>query len=355
MNLFRSFSVEDLRLNLKLAETRIEQLKNKKTNQLKKQRQEIVSLLRDNKQEELARIRTEHMVREDFNIEVLGIIGLLCALLRERTKLLEASASIPYDMKECCTTLVYAADRINDVPELSKIKSQLMLKFKKELMSWLATEELVRENVNERVYEKLSPKPPNAFIVTSYMKHLAEENGLDWRPKEDFANTRFDQPPAAPTGASILPGAGTGIRTPYYVTDGSLSGTAVEPMFKTLGGVGDGGGGAGVPLMKASSPPSSGAVSSMFDNPAAAPLPARPASGAGGLGSATLAAAAASKRKDEAAAKAKQPDFLVLGAEDESTGRHNLFPPAAPVTNNAGAVPDFDELQARFEALKRGE
>jgi hypothetical protein len=354
MDFFRRFDVEKLRSSLKLAETRIDLMKNKKTNEIKKQKLEIASLLRNGKQEELARIRTEHIVREDFNIEVLGILGLLCALVKERTKLLDHSATIPYDMKESCTTLIYAADRVNDVPELSIIKQQLMLKFKKELTAWMDTEAKTKENVNERVFEKLSVKPPNAFIVTSYMKHIAEENGVDWSPDDsDLTMSRFDQPAAAPTGLSITAGAGSGIRAPYYVSDGSLSHLPsqgiVEPMFpgnsssKPGGGAGGGGGGA-IPSLFNPGVPAGGA-------PVVPPLkPSMTTTAIPLLGTATIAAAAASKKKTEQEQK-PAPEYVVLG---ESTGGHNLFPPAAPVTTNAAAVPGYDELAARFEALKRG-
>jgi hypothetical protein len=253
-------------------------------------------------------------------------------------------------MKECCTTLVYAADRIGDVPELNKIKSQLMLKFKKELTAWLVTDDKARENVNERIYKRLSPQPPNAYIVTEYMRTIAEEANVNWAPTDDFAQVRLDQPAPAPTGASVVPGAASGIRAPYLVTDGFISKTALSPaappavdpnddLIPPLSSAkpkGGGGGGGGVPA----------------------------------LGSATVAAAAAAKRRAEeqelqkpppslssarpgglssAAAKpATPPEFVVL------SGDRDLFPPSVPVTSNASAAPDFDELQARFEALKRG-
>lgn len=344
MNLFKGFSADDLRLNCKLAETRIEQLKNKKMNALKRQRDEIVKLLSDKKQEELARIRTEHMVREDFNVEVLQIIALHCALLKERVKLLDSSPTIPHDMRQCVTTLVYAADRIDDVPELTKIRSNLMLKYKKELTGWLASEEKTRENVNERVFERLSPKPPNARIVLGYMVHIAKENNLDWEPSEnpDFGSVSHAAP--APTGVSVAPGEGSGIRTPYYVTDGSISsatgkGGLLDPTIKPGGGPPKGGGGASLAP--------GGVVPSLFDTPVSAPSkPPGGSVGGGGGGGKPVPAA-------KAATTVPQADFAVLS--DETSGRHNLFPASAPVTANASAVPDYDELQARFEALRRGD
>lgn len=348
MDLFRRFDVSKLRTHLNLAETRIDLMKNKKTNELKKQKVEIATLLQSG-EEELARIRAEHMVREDFNIEVFGILGLLCALMRERVKLLETSANIPYDMKESCTTIVYAAQRV-DIPELNVVRDQLMLKFKKELQGWMSTEEKLKENVNERVFDKLSVKPPNAYVVTRYMQAIADEYNIPWSPDEsDPSLNRFDQPAAAPTGASITAGAGSGIRTPYYVTDGSLSPVpnqgVVEPLFSKPGaggggGAKGGGGGSG-----------GGVVPSLF-----ADSPGQPAAGdtVPSLGSASLNAAAASKKKVEQTKPASAATSAASSASASAGAGPDLFPPAAPVTTNANAVPGYDELAARFEALKRG-
>ena len=83
MSWFASFDPAKLRLKLKVAATRITLTINNKTNEIKKQKQEIANLLKaGNKQIEFARIRTEHLVREDWNVEVLEIIGLLAALVQ---------------------------------------------------------------------------------------------------------------------------------------------------------------------------------------------------------------------------------------------------------------------------------
>ncbi|KAH9252271.1 hypothetical protein BASA81_009873 [Batrachochytrium salamandrivorans] len=310
MDLFRSFNADKLRLKLKLAETRIELVKNKKTNEIKKQKIEIATLLKNN-QEELARIRTEHLVCDDFRIEVLGIVGLLCALLKERTKLLENSKEIPFDMKESCVTLVFAADRVAEIPELADIKQQLLLKFKRELVAWLGTEESAKANVNERVFKKLGIQPPNAFIVTSYMKYIAQDAGVDWEPKEDFS-LRTDLPSAAPRGNTVNPGEGSGIATPYLVNDGFL------------GSGNQDGGDFTVPKMFDDKKQSSNPTNVFEFNPSSSkPPPAAPGGGMGGV-------------------RPKPPPSSFLSPSASAPSSHG---------GNDG-VPDFDELTARFNALK---
>ena len=55
----------------------MQQLNNKKDNEIKKQKKEIAMLLRNGK-EEKARIKVEHVIRDDFTMEANELIELLC-------------------------------------------------------------------------------------------------------------------------------------------------------------------------------------------------------------------------------------------------------------------------------------
>ena len=77
--LFGGFSASKIKPQLKMAAQRITLTINKKTNSIKKQKREVAELLAKNK-EEKARIRVEHIIREDFTIEAYEIIELLCEL-----------------------------------------------------------------------------------------------------------------------------------------------------------------------------------------------------------------------------------------------------------------------------------
>ena len=74
---------------------------------MKRQKKDIAVLLRENK-EEKARIRTEAIIREDFKLEALDILSLLCELLHERMGLLVSMKQCPPDMVESVSTLIWA-------------------------------------------------------------------------------------------------------------------------------------------------------------------------------------------------------------------------------------------------------
>ena len=97
---------------------------------MKRQKKDIAALLRDNK-EEKARIRTEAIIREDFKLEALDILSLLCELLHERMGLIVSMKQCPPDMVESVSTLIWAAPRV-EVPELQKVAKQFKAKYGKE-------------------------------------------------------------------------------------------------------------------------------------------------------------------------------------------------------------------------------
>lgn len=73
--------------NLKMAVTRIQLHKNKKTQQIKLSKREAAQLLGQQK-DESARIKVENIIREDYQIEALDILELFCELLQSRIQLI---------------------------------------------------------------------------------------------------------------------------------------------------------------------------------------------------------------------------------------------------------------------------
>ena len=168
---------------LKMAAHRIEISKNKKSNLIKHHKKEIAALLRDNK-EEKARIRVEHMIREDFTIEAMEIIQLMCDLVHERILYLSSEKNCPDDLIETVSTIIWATNRL-DIPELQNIRKQLSFKYGNAFIK-AAEENNCESKVNKRVFEKLSIKPPSMILVHRYMKEIAEENAVDWIPSQVF-------------------------------------------------------------------------------------------------------------------------------------------------------------------------
>ncbi|CAB9532005.1 positive regulation of collateral sprouting (Partial), partial [Seminavis robusta] len=98
----KGFDATKLKAALKLASSRFDVAKNKKSALMKQNMREIAMLLAEEPpKEEKARIRTERLIKDDYLIEAYEILQLECQLLTERVQLLKHS-----NKNECPADLV---------------------------------------------------------------------------------------------------------------------------------------------------------------------------------------------------------------------------------------------------------
>jgi len=80
-------------------------------------------------------------------------------------------------MKEAVSTLIYAAPR-TEVKELMEVRNQFAAKFGKEFVdSAMDNKDLA---VNQRVMFKLDVKVPEPYLCIDYLREIAKENGIEW-------------------------------------------------------------------------------------------------------------------------------------------------------------------------------
>ena len=206
-----SFNGQKCKAQLKMASIRISQQSNKKTQQIKALKREIAQLLSINK-EEKARIKTEHIIREDFVMEAYETLSLLCDLLHERMPLIQSLKLCPPDLHESVVTIIYAAAR-TEIPELMKVRKMFRTKYGEKFEE----QALMNENrvVNERIVNKLGINPPNSFLVLEYMKEIAKAHNVEWDHHEAIPEQSLSNPMPAPTGFSIKSGTGGGMQQVY--------------------------------------------------------------------------------------------------------------------------------------------
>ena len=196
MDFLWGYQESKLKPYLKMAVQRLQIANNKKGNAVKFQKRDIAKLLEDGK-EEKARIKVEHVIREDFTMESYEIIELLCELLHERVRYLSTSEECPADLLECVCTLIWCTNHV-DIAELLEVKKQLIKKFGKEFGK--ISETNGNGKVNERLMVKLSVAPPSALLVVSYLQEIAKEYKVAWTPTDIGVN---DLSAAVPTRKSI--------------------------------------------------------------------------------------------------------------------------------------------------------
>ncbi|KAM5297230.1 IST1 homolog isoform 2-T6 [Glossophaga mutica] len=120
-----AFKADRLRANLQLAAGHLKLLERKKTEQAQKARKEIADYLAAGK-DERARIRVEHIIREDYLVEAMEILELYCDLLLARFGLIQTTKELDPGLAESVSTVIWAAPRLqSEVPELKMLMCKL--------------------------------------------------------------------------------------------------------------------------------------------------------------------------------------------------------------------------------------
>ncbi|XP_065272505.1 IST1 homolog isoform X2 [Emys orbicularis] len=142
------FKAERLRVNLRLVINRLKLLEKKKTELAQKARKEIADYLASGK-DERARIRVEHIIREDYLVEAMEILELYCDLLLARFGLIQSMKDLDTGLAEAVSTLIWAAPRLqSEVAELKIVADQLCAKYSKEYGKLCRTNQI--GTVNDR-------------------------------------------------------------------------------------------------------------------------------------------------------------------------------------------------------------
>lgn len=91
-------------------------------------------------------------------------------------------------MKEAVHTMIYAASHL-DIAEFENIRKQFELRWGKEFVKNASENKDLA--VNQRVLFKLGVKVPEPYLCVQYMKEIARENNIKW---EDTSFSQQEQP-----------------------------------------------------------------------------------------------------------------------------------------------------------------
>ncbi|EOY00154.1 hypothetical protein QUC31_014385 [Theobroma cacao] len=163
---------------LSLAISRIKLLQNKRDLQLKHMRKEIAQFLQAG-QEPIARIRVEHIIREQNIWAAYEILELFCEFVLARVPILESQKECPSELREAVASIIFAAPRCSDVPDLLQIKNLFSTKYGKEFVT-AASELRPDSSVNRAIIEKLSVSAPSGEIRLKVLKEIAQEHSVEW-------------------------------------------------------------------------------------------------------------------------------------------------------------------------------
>ncbi|KAM7280455.1 hypothetical protein ACFE04_007589 [Oxalis oulophora] len=176
----RGFKASKCKTLLKLTIPRIKLLRNRREIQIRNMRRDIAKLL-ETGQEATARIRVEHIIREENMMAAQEILELFSELIAVRLPIIETQRECPLDLKEAISSVCFAAPRCADLPELLQVQMLFGAKYGKEFLA-AATGLMPECGVNRQLIELLSVRAPAPETKLKLLKEIAEEHGLDWDP-----------------------------------------------------------------------------------------------------------------------------------------------------------------------------
>ncbi|CAO2183125.1 unnamed protein product [Urochloa humidicola] len=179
--LHKGFKPDKCKTSLRMAVARIKLLRNRKEVAVRQMRREVAQLLEAN-QDMTARIRVEHVIREEKLMQAYDLIEVYCELIVARLSIIDSQKACPIDLKEAIASVIFASMRCSDVTELADIRKHFTSKYGKEFAA-AALEVRPDSGVNRLVIEKLSAGAPDVQTKIKSLTSIAEEHNIKWEPK----------------------------------------------------------------------------------------------------------------------------------------------------------------------------
>ncbi|KAM3961585.1 increased sodium tolerance 1-like protein [Aphomia sociella] len=171
-----------LKTHLRLSINRLKLLEKKKTELAQKARKEIAEYIAAGKSER-AKIRVEHIIREDYMVEAMEIVEMYCDLILARFGLVTQMKELDEGLAEAISSLIWVAPRMHtDVQELKIISDLFTAKYGK-----IYADACRNENVNtisEKLKHKLSVQSPPKILIEKYLIEIAKNYNVEYTPDE---------------------------------------------------------------------------------------------------------------------------------------------------------------------------
>ncbi|KAL2247026.1 UNVERIFIED_CONTAM: IST1 protein [Sesamum indicum] len=174
--LHRSSKTEKLKTLTSLAISRISILKNIYSVRCSQAQSDVVQLLQLGRQEH-ALLRVEHVIKEEHMLDAFVLVGNYCHILGERTEMIKNSRECPDELKEVISSLIFAASRCGEFPELQEIRAFFTSKFGKDF-AMSAVELRNNCGVSPKIIQRLSTRQASLESRWNLLKQLAKHNGI---------------------------------------------------------------------------------------------------------------------------------------------------------------------------------
>ncbi|XP_011072343.1 muscle M-line assembly protein unc-89 isoform X2 [Sesamum indicum] len=168
----RSKFVSKCKSDIKLTKTRIEMIKKKRNAVQKYLRNDIGDLLR-NGLDYNAYGRAEGLIAELNRTDCYDFINQFCEQLSSHLAAMSKQKECPEECKEAVSSLVFAAARFADLPELRDLRTLVSEKYGNSLDCYL----------NKEFAKKMKPDPPSKDLKLQLLQEIAADSGIEWNSK----------------------------------------------------------------------------------------------------------------------------------------------------------------------------
>ncbi|KAH9634249.1 hypothetical protein HF086_012711 [Spodoptera exigua] len=162
-----------LKTHLRLAINRLKLLEKKKTELAQKARKEIAEYIAAGKSER-AKIRVEHIIREDYMVEAMEIVEMYCDLILARFGLVTQMKELDEGLAEAISSLIWVAPRMHTDVQVAKYGK-------------IYADACRNENVNtlsDKLKHKMSVQSPPKILVEKYLIEIAKNYNVEYVPDE---------------------------------------------------------------------------------------------------------------------------------------------------------------------------
>ncbi|KAI4385932.1 hypothetical protein MLD38_003917 [Melastoma candidum] len=183
----RGFRASKFKTLLKLVVSRVVIQRNRCRVHVSQYRSDVTQLLMLGHHDQ-SLVRVEQVIRELNMLDAYAMIEGYCILLAERVDLIEREKFCPGELKEAMSSLIFAASRCGELPELHEVRRCLASRYGREF----ADQAVELRNgcaVSPKIIQKLSAKQPPLEIRTKLIGEIASVNGIVL-PHEDLTSQK---------------------------------------------------------------------------------------------------------------------------------------------------------------------
>ncbi|KAJ0256818.1 Regulator of Vps4 activity in the MVB pathway protein [Hirschfeldia incana] len=183
----RTFKTNKFKSLLNLALTRLSILKNQRQVRCSQATSDVTELLKLG-QHENAYHRVDQVIKDQDTLDVLFFIHGYFTLLLDRVHLFEHNRDCPQELLEAVSSLLFAASRIGEFPELQEIRRVLVSRFGKDIAA-RSTDLRSDCGVNPKIIQKLSTRHPPREVRMKVLKEIAAENNIVLKLEESSSTS----------------------------------------------------------------------------------------------------------------------------------------------------------------------